>query len=376
MSENEQAGEKTELPTEKRLKQARDDGNIPRSRELATAAVFTAGVLALSIFSTSITAKSVAWMRLALKPDVALLNEPSRLLGHAGQMALQLMLAITPLMVVCLIASFASPLIMGGLRWSNKSLMPKFSRMNPLSGIKRLYGPESLAELTKSLLRVLFVGVAAGLCIWQGFDGLRALLQQPLEPAMRNGFGFTLKLTLWTGGALALLAAIDAPYQKWNWMRKLKMTREELRRELKESEGSPEVKGRIRQMQQQLSQRRMMEAVPSADVVVVNPTHYAVALKYEGGKMSAPTVVALGVDEVALRIREVATGNKVAIVSAPPLARALYREGKLGKEIPVRLYAAVAQVLSYVYQLRSWRTGPMPSLPPITVDEFDKTGPV
>ncbi|KAG1213089.1 hypothetical protein G6F35_010315 [Rhizopus arrhizus] len=148
-----------------------------------------------------------------------------------------------------------------------------------------------------------------------------------------------------TAGAMLVLAAIDAPYQRWNWMRKLKMTREELRREMKESEGSPEVKGRIRQLQQQMANRRMMEAVPTADVVVVNPTHYAVALKYEGGAMNAPTVGALGVDETALRIREVADGNKVAIVSAPPLARALYREGQLGKEIPVRLYSAVAQVL-------------------------------
>lgn len=173
---------------------------------------------------------------------------------------------------------------------------------------------------------------------------------------------------------MMLLAAFDAPYQRWNWMRKLKMTREELRREMKESEGSPEVKGRIRQLQQQLSNRRMMEAVPTADVVVVNPTHYAVALKYEGGKMGAPTVVALGVDETALRIREVADGNKVAIVSAPPLARALYREGQLGKEIPVRLYSAVAQVLSYVYQLRTWRGGPMPAAPSINVDEFGTGG--
>jgi len=175
--------------------------------------------------------------------------------------------------------------------------------------------------------------------------------------------------------AMLLLAAIDAPYQRWNWMRKLKMTREELRREMKESEGSPEVKGRIRQMQHQMANRRMMEAVPTADVVLVNPTHYAVALKYEGGKMGAPTVVALGVDETALHIRKIAEGNKVAIVSAPPLARALYREGELGKEIPVRLYSAVAQVLSYVYQLRSWRGGPMPAQPYVDVAEHPPGAP-
>ena len=186
-------------------------------------------------------------------------------------------------------------------------------------------------------------------------------------------------LLLSTAGALGLLAAIDAPYQKWNYTRKLKMTRQELRDEMKESEGRPEVKGRIRQMQHQMSQRRMMEDVPSADVIVVNPTHYAVALKYDGGQMGAPRVVAKGVDEMAHRIREVAERHRVAIVSAPPLARALYREGQIGREIPVRLYSAVAQILSYVYQLRAWRSGAAehyPDQPVVDVDEQlgDKRG--
>ena len=294
------------------------------------------------------------------------------LFGHAGMLLLRLMLATWPLLLACLLASFVSPLIMGGLRVSSKALMPDLNRMNPMSGLKRIYGMQSLAELAKSLLRMLFVGTAAGLCIWHGFDALRTLPQMPLERAVLDGLGFTLRLLLATAGALLLLAAIDAPYQHWNWLRKLKMTRDEVRREMKESEGSPEVKGRIRQMQMQLSQRRMMEAVPGADVVVVNPTHYAVALKYEAGRMNAPTVVARGVDELALRIRQVADGNHVAIVSAPPLARALYRESQLGKEIPVRLYSAVAQILSYVYQLRTWRGGPMPQQPAIDIDEFGK----
>ncbi|MGV8958971.1 MAG: flagellar biosynthesis protein FlhB [Stenotrophomonas sp.] len=370
MSENEQAGEKTEQPTEKRLREAREQGNIPRSRELSTAAVFTAGVLALLAFSGSMARNALGWMRAALSPEPTLRHTPMALFGHFGELLLQLLMAITPLVVVCLLASFLSPVIMGGLRWSAKSMTPDFKRLNPMSGLKRLYGPEAGAELAKSLLRMAFVGTAAGLTMWHGITTLRGLVHQPLETALVHGLGFTLKLMLATGGALALLAAIDAPYQKWNWMRKLKMTREELRREMKESEGSPEVKGRIRQLQQQMSQRRMMEAVPTADVVVVNPTHYAVALKYEGGRMNAPTVVALGVDETALNIRKVADGNKVAIVSAPPLARALYREGQLGKEIPVRLYSAVAQVLSYVYQLKTWRTGPMPPAPAIDVNEF------
>lgn len=374
MSENEDAGERTELPTEKRLRQAREQGNIPRSRELGTAAVFSAGVFALMGMSDGIAAGSRRWMQAALSPDPALRANSTALLGHFGELLLKLLWVFAPLALVCLLAGVIGPILMGGLRFSGQSLVPDLTKLNPLAGFKRLYGPESIAELIKSLLRLVFVGTAAGLCIWRGLHGLRSLLAQPLESAVGNGLGFALELLLYTAGALTLLAAIDAPYQKWNWLRKLKMTREELKREFKESEGSPEVKGRIRQMQMQLSQRRMMEAVPGADVILVNPTHYAVALKYEGGSMRAPTVVAKGSDEMALRIREAGELNRVAIVSAPPLARALYREVQLGKEIPVRLYSAVAQILSYVYQLRSWQTGPMPQLPAIEVDEFGPGG--
>jgi len=371
MADNEDAGERTEQPTEKRLREAREQGNIPRSRELATAAVFSAGIFAMMSMSHTLAAKAVLWMKDALSPDIAgIRQDPNGLFAYAGHLLLGLAWITVPLVIVCLIAGFVGPVLMGGLRFSSKSLVPDLNRLNPLNGIKRLYGPESLAELTKSLLRVAFVGGAAGLCIYAGLDELQGLLRLPLEQAMTHGLGFTVRLLAFTAGALALLAAIDAPYQKWNYTRKLKMTREEVRREMKESEGSPEVKGKIRQMQMQMSQRRMMEALPSADVVVVNPTHYAVALKYEGGKMRAPTVVAKGVDEVAFNIRELGEQHRVAIVTAPPLARALYREGELGKEIPVRLYAAVAQILSYVYQLRAWRAGPMPPLPPIDVDEF------
>ncbi|MBN6150069.1 flagellar biosynthesis protein FlhB [Xanthomonas sp. AmX2] len=370
MSENEQAGEPTEQPTEKRLRQAREQGNIPQSRELATAAVFSAGVFALMAMSGSMAAGAVAWMKLALRPDPGLYGHPDALFGHVGVLLLGLLKITVPLVGVCLLAGFIAPALMGSLRFSGAALMPKFNRLNPMSGLARLYGPQSLAELLKSMLRLLFVGGAAVLCTWGKLDDLRGLLHEPLEQAIGHGLGFTQRLLLYTAGALALLAAIDAPYQKWNYIRKLKMTRDEVRREMKESEGSPEVKGRIRQMQMQLSQRRMMEAVPSADVVVVNPTHYAVALKYESGRMRAPTVVAKGVDELAFRIREIGEQHRVAVISAPPLARALYREGELGKEIPVRLYSVVAQILSYVYQLRAWRSGPMPPLPPLDVDEF------
>lgn len=371
MSDNEQSGEKTEQPTPKRLNDARQEGNIPRSRELSTAAVYGACVLAMLAFSGLLARGGVEWMKQALTPDLTLLQHPTEMFGHAGELLLAGMLVISPLLVVGLLASFISPVLMGGLQWSNKSLMPKFNRLSPIAGIKRLYGAEAVAEFAKSLLRMLFVGAAGGLMMSGSMPLLRGLLHKPLEVAMADGLQFSLRLMLATAAAFFLLALLDAPYQRWNWMRKLKMTRDELKRELKQSEGSPEVKGRIRQLQMQASQRRMMQDVPGADVIVVNPTHYAVALKYQGEKMNAPTVVARGVDEVALRIRALAQQHRVAVVSAPPLARALYREGQIGKEIPVRLYSAVAQVLSYVYQLNDWRSGPAPVLPPLQVAEFE-----
>lgn len=371
MSDNDQSGEKTEQPTPKRLDDARKEGNIPRSRELSTAAVYGACVLAMMAFSGMLARGGLQWMKQALQPDPGLLQQPDELFGHAGQLLLAGMLVIAPLLAIGLLASFVSPVLMGGLQWTNKSLVPKLDRMSPLAGIKRLYGGEAVAEFAKSLLRVLFVGAAGTLVMVSSMPLLRGLLHKPLETAIADGLQFALRLMLATAAAFFLLAVLDAPYQRWNWLRKLKMTREELKREHKESEGSPEVKGRIRQMQMQMSQRRMMQDVPTADVIVVNPTHYAVALKYQGDNMNAPVVVARGVDEVALRIRALAQQHRVAVVSAPPLARALYREGQLGKEIPVRLYSAVAQVLSYVYQLNDWRQGPAPVLPALQVQEFD-----
>lgn len=371
MAEQDQSGERTEQPSEKRLREAREKGNVPRSRELATAAVFGAGVLAMMAMTPALARGAQGWMKVALMPDPQLRHHPEQLLGHMGDLLLQLLLLVAPVAAICVLAGLAGPLLMGGLNFSSQSLMPDFKRLSPMAGIKRLYGPESIAELLKSLLRVALVGGAAALCVKFGLDQLRSLLGMPLEQAARSGLGFIGSLLLATGGALVLLAAIDAPFQKWNHHRKLKMTRQELRDEMKESEGRPEVKSRIRQLQHQMSQRQMMEDVPGADVIVVNPTHYAVALKYEGGKMGAPRVVAKGVDEMAHRIRELAEVHRVAIVSSPPLARALYRESQIGREIPVRLYSAVAQILSYVYQLRAWRNGAAhhPDLPVIDVDE-------
>lgn len=369
MAENENGQEKTEQPSEKRLREAREKGNVPRSRELSTVAVFGAGVASLLAFGPSLSARALDWMRHALTPDRGLIESPHLLFGHVGELMLGFMWILAPLLLATLLACFVAPLVMGGLNFASKGLVPDIKRINPLSGLKRIYGPEGLAELLKSLLRVVLVGTAAALFLVPGMHRLRSMPNQPLEVAAGNGLKFALWMMMATAAALLLLGMLDAPYQKWNWRRKLKMTRQEMREELKESEGKPEVKGRIRQLQQQMARQRMMEDVPGADAIIVNPTHYAVALKYDA-EMHAPRVVAKGVDEVALRIREIGEQHRITVVSAPPLARVLYREGEIGQEIPVKLYSAVAHVLSYVYQLRSWRPGtPQPELTGIEVDE-------
>ena len=269
MAENENGQEKTEQPSEKRLREAREKGNVPRSRELSTVAVFGAGVAALLAFGGSLAARALDWMRQALTPDLALVESPHLLFGHAGKLLLGFMWILVPLLLVTLLACFLSPLVMGGMNFATKGLVPDPKRINPLSGLKRIYGPEGLAELLKSLLRVSLVGTAAALFLLPGMHRLRAMTNQPLEVAAGNGLKFALWMMMATAAALLLLGLLDAPYQKWNWRRKLKMTRQELREELKETEGKPEVKGRIRQLQQQMARQRMMEDVPGADAIIV-----------------------------------------------------------------------------------------------------------
>ncbi|WP_240125307.1 flagellar biosynthesis protein FlhB [Thermomonas alba] len=370
MSEVADREDRTEAPTSKRLEDARKRGDVPRSRELANVAVLGASVVALLVLGPQMARAALAWMHEALTFDPTLIGHRDRLLAHAATLLVGLVLPTVPLVAVALGASFIAPMIVGGLHMSGQHLQPDLSRLDPWQGLMRMYGREARAELLRSLLRVILVGAVGYWVIARAWRGMPALPRMALETAVRDGLSFMLHALAALIGAMALLAAIDVPYQRWAWREKLKMTKQEVRDEFKENEGNPQVKSKIRQMAQRLAQQRMMEAVPKADVVVVNPTHYAVALKYEPGKMRAPKVVATGVDEIALKIREIARAHRVVQVEAPPLARALYRHAKLDQEIPVALYAAVAQVLSYVFQLRRWhpKHGPMPRLPVVTLD--------
>ena len=360
--------DRTEQPTEKRLREAREKGDTPRSRELANVAVLGSVAVALVVFGPQVGAAAQDWLRAALTIDPAILGRGDRLVPHAATLLIGLMLPVLPLLAVALAACVLAPVLMGGLRFATQSLKVDFTRLSPKAGLARMYGKESLAELLRSLARVGLIGGVGAWVVHGAFSRLLAMTHGSLEGAVAEGLGFLSTALLSMIAGLGLLAAIDVPWQKFQHISKLKMTKQEIRDEHKQAEGNPEIKARVRQVAQQMSQRRMMDAVPTADVVVMNPTHYAVALKYQPG-MHAPTVVAKGIDEMALNIRALADKHRVAIVEAPPLARALYRQAQVDQEIPVKLYAAVAQVLSYIYQLKAWvpGRGPMPSMAEVDV---------
>lgn len=371
MSQNEDTGQdKTEEPTPKRLLDARKEGQVPRSRELGSAAMLGLTVGALFIAGGHLARVASDWMGRAMRVsrDDLLNTDP---VAHAGRLLLELMWHALPIMLVGVAAGALAPLVLGGFNFSGKAMAPKLSKLNPITGLKRVFGVQGLVETAKSVLRVGLIMAVGAATLYVQMPELVGLINEPLPRAAAHGFGMAMTLLGLLTLAMIFVALIDAPFQLWNHKRQLKMTRQQVRDEFKETEGSPELKARVRRVQQEIANRRMMEAVPGADVILVNPTHYAVALKYEPQRMHAPKVVAKGVDLIALTIRELGEKHKVPIVEAPPLARALYRESELDREIPVRLYAAVAQVLGFVFQLRHWRRhgGPMPELRMVEIDE-------
>ncbi|MDF9879655.1 flagellar biosynthetic protein FlhB [Pseudomonas silensiensis] len=273
---------------------------------------------------------------------------------HSGQIAL---LAIQPVMITLLLAALIGPISLGGWLFAAGSLAPKFSRMNPGAGLKRMFSAKALVELLKALAKffiVLFVALAV---LSSDIDDLMRIAHEPLDMAIIHSLQVVGWSTLWMACGLIIIAAVDVPVQLWESHKKLLMTKQEVRDEHKDQEGRPEVKQRIRQLQREMSQRRMMAAIPEADVVITNPTHYAVALKYDPDKGSAPVLLAKGSDFLALKIREIAVANNVLLLESPALARSIYYSTELEQEIPGGLYLAVAQVLAYVYQIRQYRAG-------------------
>ncbi|WP_095051767.1 flagellar biosynthesis protein FlhB [Pseudomonas sp. Irchel s3b2] len=357
MAESESGQDKTEDPTEKRKKDSREKGEIARSKELNTLAIMLAGAGALLIFGGALAQDMMELMRMnfTLSREV-ILDERNMgtFLLHSGQIAL---LAIQPVMITLLLAALLGPISLGGWLFAAGSMAPKFSRMNPGAGLKRMFSAKALVELLKALAKFFIVLFVALVVLSSDIDDLLRIAHEPLDMAIIHSLQVVGWSTLWMACGLILIAAVDVPVQIWESLKKLKMTKQEVRDEHKDQEGKPEVKQRIRQLQREMSQRRMMAAIPEADVVITNPTHYAVALKYDPEKGGAPMLVAKGSDFLALKIREIAVANEVLLLESPALARSIYYSTELEQEIPGGLYLAVAQVLAYVYQIRQYRAG-------------------
>ncbi|MET0282456.1 MAG: flagellar biosynthesis protein FlhB [Steroidobacteraceae bacterium] len=365
MAEDTDKHDKTESATQKRLDDARRDGQIPRSRELTAAAVMLSAGVMLTMYGDTIGTRLGELMRGGLTIPRERIFDESAMTRVLGELSMNALWAIAPLLLMTLVVALGAPLALGGWAFSSKALAPDFSRLSPVAGLGRMFSARAAVELGKALGKFAIVGIAAIIVLRHNTDKLMGLGSEPIHTAIAHAISMTGQALISLTAALVVIAAIDVPFQLWQHHKDLRMSRDEVRQEHKESEGSPEVKGRIRALQREIAERRMMEDLPKADVVIVNPTHYAVALRYDDKTMRAPTVVAKGRDLIALKIREVASVHSIPIFEAPPLARALHRTVEIGDEIPAGLYVAVAQVLTYVFQLRAaLRTHAVPPTPP------------
>ncbi|WP_087021492.1 flagellar biosynthesis protein FlhB [Thaumasiovibrio subtropicus] len=349
--------ERTEDPTTRRLQQAREKGQVARSKELATVALLVAGAAIMMLMGDTLGMALMEFMGRMFTLTREEIFDFSVLMTVLTQSVWHI---VWPLMII-LCALFVAAVIgaagIGGINWSLEAAMPKWSKMNPLSGLKRMVGMQSLMELVKSILKVILV---AGVAVWLMRASMQDLFEINRELFPNNLFhalSVLLRFVLLISCSLLVVAAIDIPYQIWQHTEQLKMTKQEVKDEYKDTEGKPEVKGRIRMLQREAAQRRMMSEVPQADVIITNPEHFSVALRYDPDLDSAPIVVAKGIDHIALKIREIANENEIDIVPAPPLARALYHTTELEQQIPDGLFTAVAQVLAYVFQLKEFRKG-------------------
>ena len=361
--------EKTESATPRRREKALEEGQIVRSRELTTFALLSAGFYGVWAMSGSIGDHLGSMLRGALMFNHASVFETRRMLIGAGTAGREGFYALIPILAMTGLAALLSPLALGGWHVSAKSLEPNFSRLDPIAGLGKMFSINGPIQLGMSLAKTLVVGAIGGVSIWNRHDEILALATQPLTVALANAAHLIAVCCGITVAGMFVIAALDVPYQIWNYNKKLRMTKEEVKQEHKESEGDPKLKARIRAQQRAVARRRMMVNVPKADVVVTNPTHFAVALRYSDGEMRAPKVVAKGMNLVAARIREIAVENNVPLLEAPPLARALYHNVELDREIPGQLYGAVAEVLAWVYQLRRFKTEG--GTAPVAPTEFD-----
>ncbi len=371
MAENENGQDKTEEPTAKRLDDSRKKGQVPRSRELNTMAITMVGTLSLVLLSNQLGDGLSQLMSDNFTISRVDIFDPGAMLERLREAIIDSFLLLSPFFVIMLVVAVLSSVILGGIAFSAEAVAPKLSKLSPLKGFKRMFSVKSLVELLKTLAKFGLVGSATTVLLIYLMDDFILLNTMELHQGvsqMRDLIGWSVVLIAST---LILVAAIDVPFQIWDHKKQLKMTRQEIRDEMKETDGRPEVKSRIRQLQQEMAQRRMMDEVPKADVIVTNPTHYAVALRYDQTMMGAPKLVAKGVDLIAANIRNVAEEANVPIIESPVLARAIYFSTDLDRAIPAGLYLVVAKLLAYVFQLKIYteQGGINPVEPDLSVPE-------
>ncbi|MGZ4968441.1 MAG: flagellar biosynthesis protein FlhB [Methylobacter sp.] len=368
--------EKTEEPTGKRLEDARKKGQIARSRELNTFAMLIVSATLLLMQGEKIGRRLLEMMRTEFQLNRETIFDPASTVLHFKQAMIDGLMLLAPFFALTVVVAIIAPISLGGWIFTWEAISPKLEKLDPIKGIPRLFAVRGLIEMLKALLKILLVFAVAVVLYRSYISELLGLGAEHMEQSVEHALNIIGMCFLLLSASLVLIAMIDVPYQLWDHNKKLKMTLQEIKDEHKDSEGSPEVKGRQRRMQMDMAQNRMMAEVPKADVIVTNPSHYAVALKYDQNSNSAPTLVAKGVDLIAAQIRNVAIGADVPLVASPPLARALYYSTELDKEIPQGLYLAVAQILAYVYQLKSaqkhdWRV-PLPPEDIKVPDEFKR----
>ena len=352
MADNDSDQEKTEEATPRRKEKAREEGQVPRSRELTTFMLLLGGVIGLWSMGQMLYNQLGMVMEQAFLFERRQAMESTPMLVNALDLGQRTLFAMIPLFLLLIVIALVAPALLGGWLISAKSMQPKFSKLDPIKGVKRIFSSQALVELAKAIAKSVLVGGVAATFLYYNIGKFMALMDQPIQQALTNALRMAAQAAGLMVLVLIVVILIDVPFQLWSNAKKLRMSQEEIKREHKESEGDPHVKARIRQQQQAMARGRMMSKVPHADVIITNPTHYAVALTYQEGSMGAPRLVAKGADAVAGRIRAIGEEAGIARLEAAPLARALYHHVDLEAEVPAELYTAVAEVMAWAYRLK------------------------
>ncbi|MEI7535756.1 MAG: flagellar biosynthesis protein FlhB [Comamonadaceae bacterium] len=362
---DEDSSQRTEQPTARRLRRARDEGQVARSVELSAAAVTLSATLMFFTMGGAWLSSLSSFFAAGFTFDRKVLDTPALLpAAFASQLTHAFMLLLPVLLLVLVVAVLAAGAT-GGYLFSLESVMPKASKLNPITGLKRMFGPTAAVELLKALLKVAIVSVVLLLLVDRHSTELLMLGSMALKPALALAGSLISESALWLTFSLVFIAMIDVPYQRFTFMKRMRMTKQEIKDEMKDMEGRPEVKAQIRRRQREVANARMMQKVKEADVIITNPEHFAVALSYDPSSDGAPIVLAKGADHMALRIRMEANNHGVEIFAAPELARALYFTTALEQSIPDALYFAVAQVIAYVFGLGQVQPGIAPMARPV-----------